>query len=178
MKKINIFSTTILIVAMAIYALGILLTGLGTTMENAAFLTLVEANSILFASAIVGVFLMFAKNDSVRKLGNGLTVVGVFCAAVCAMGLISSLTSVDSDEISLPIGAILIIVAAILLLVYYALLFIDYLLNKTNGGVDPNEDKRIALLKEWKQLKEDGFITEEQFEEKRLQILGLKNKTK
>lgn len=177
MKRMNIFSTTILIVAMAIYALGILLTGLGSSMENAAFLALVEANSLLFAFAIVGVFLMFAKNDSVRKLGNGLTVVGVFCAAVCAMGLISSLTSVDSDEIRIPIGAIFVIVAAVLLLVYYALLFIDYLMNKANG-IDPNEDKRIALLKEWKQLKEDGFITEEQFEEKKLQILGLKNKTK
>ena len=179
MKKFKLVSTVALIVAITIYALGILLTALDTTAEGYAVLTLIEANAVLFAGAVVGAFLMFSKSDAARKLGNGLTVVGLFTGACCGFGIITALTeAAGKEEPELPIGAILMIVAAVVLVLHYAFILVDYLLNRNASEMVPSEDKRIALIKEWKQLKEEGFITEEEFEDKRVQILGIKPKTK
>lgn len=184
MKKFKIASAVALIVAIIAYALGILLTAVIIEKESTAFFVLVQANLFVFTFAIIGSFLIFAKNDAVRKLGNGLTVGGMFIGAAISLWYLLTLEDAlkdATDEVlkdsNTPIGAIIIIVAAVILLVHYALIFIDYLLNKNAEGADPNNDKRIAHIKEWKQLKDEGFITEEEYEEKRVIILGIKPKT-
>lgn len=183
MKIFKIVSSITLIASVVLYALGILLTGVITEVESEAFFILIEANILILAFAIVGVFLMFAKNDAARKLGNGLTVVGMFVGAVLSLGYIIALDEAAEEiaesavetEINTPIGAILIIIAAIVLLLHYALILVDYLLNKTDG-TNPSNDKKIARIREWKQLKDEGFITEEEYEEKRVMILGIEPK--
>ena len=169
MRKFKIVSTVMLIVAVALYALSIFIPAVSEATLDATWLGLIEVNAIIMAAAVVGAFLKGTSSDSARKVGNGLLVVGFLVGLTCAV----SLLAVEADEPSL--GAIFMLVATVVLVLHYAFLLVAKLLGK-NASDDPNEDVRIVRIKEWKQLKEEGLITEEEFEEKRIAILGLKKK--
>ena len=42
----------------------------------------------------------------------------------------------------------------------------------------PDEDRRIKQLKQWKEVLDNGFITKEEYEEKRITILGIHKEQK
>lgn len=169
MRKFKITSNIMLIVAISLFMLSVIIPSLSESSLDSQYLVLVQLNSLLFAGAGIGVFLKFTRNDVARKIGDGLTVVGFVVGASCALPMLL----VDTDDPS--IGAIIMLVSVVLLLLHYAFLLVNYLLNKGNAGIaNPNEDVRVIRIREWKQLKEEGIITEEEFEEKRLAILGIK----
>ena len=173
MKKFKIVSNIMAIIAISLFMLSILISVITNTGLDGTFMTLIEINIILIACAALGVFLMFTKNDVARKLGNGMTVVGFLTGLICA---VSVLVDMDSKNADTPIGAVIMIVSVVLLLLHYAFLLVDYLLNRNAAKMDPSEDKRVARIKEWKALMEEGIITEEEYEEKRVQLLGIKPK--
>lgn len=189
MKKFKTVSNVMVMIAAALFALGIVISVLAASPEEAIFLALVQLNATLFACAGIGAFLMFAKNDAARKVGNGLTVVAFVTGLVCALitlltiseanDEVGSSTAIPQYESGVSIGAIFVIVAVVFLLLRYAFLLVDYLVNRNSAGAEnPNEDIRIVRIREWKQLMEEGIITEEEYEEKRVQLLGLKPKNK
>jgi hypothetical protein len=47
-------------------------------------------------------------------------------------------------------------------------------LKSKDDKLDPKNDKRINLLKEWKDLLDKGFITAEEYEDKRAELLNIK----
>ena len=188
MKKFKTVSNVMVVIAAVLFGLGIVVSVLAASAEEAIFLALVQLNATLFACAGVGVFLMFAKNDTARKVGNGLTAVAFITGLVCALITlltiseanenVSSSTATPQFETDVSIGAIFVIVAVVFLLLRYAFLLVDYLVNRNSAEAgSPNEDLRIVRVREWKQLMEEGIITEEEFEEKRVELLGLKPKT-
>ena len=172
MKKFKLVSNIMTIVAISLFMLSIVLSAISTSLMDAALLALIEVNLVLIACAGIGVFLMFAKNETARKLGNGMTVVGFLTGLVCARGIVA--TTGEEDDIS--IGAIVLIVSFVVLVLHYAFLLVDYLLNRNSANLDPNDDIRIVRVREWKALLEEGIISEEEYEEKRIQLLGIKSK--
>ena len=183
MKKFKIVSNVMLVVAMAVFVLGIVLSALDTTVKEELFLESVWSNAIILACSGIGVFLMFSKNDTAKKSGNGLTVAAFVTGTICALATITAISKINAEapegeHVGMSIGAICMIVAAVLLVLHYAFLLVNYMLNRNLVKNDPDEDVRIIQIKKWKQLKEEGIITEEDFEEKRVQILGIKPKTK
>lgn len=187
MKKFKIVSNVMVILAATLFGLGVVVSVLAASPEEAIFLALVQLNATIFACAGIGVFLMFAKNDAARKTGNGLTVVafltGLVCALITLLTVAEANDDVSADAVATPyetgvsIGAIFVIVAVVFLLLRYAFLLVDYLVNRNSAETgSPNDDVRIVRVREWKQLMEEGIITEEEFEEKRVELLGLKPK--
>ena len=172
MKKFRLVSNIMTIVAISLFMLSIVLSAISTSLMDAALLALIEVNLILIACAGIGVFLMFAKNETARKLGNGMTVVGFLTGLVCALGIVAAIG--EEDDIS--IGAIVLIVSFVVFVLHYAFLLVDYLLNRNSANLDPNDDIRIVRVREWKALLEEGIISEEEYEEKRIQLLGIKSK--
>ena len=183
MKKFKIVSIVMLVVAVALLALGIIISTVSSKPQEEIYIALVQLNSVLIACAGIGVLMMTAKSDTAKKVGNGLTIVGFVTALVCALATMHAISKTNnalgenSEELlGTSIGAVITIVAAALLLLHYAFLLVAYILNKSNASDNPNDDVRIVRIKEWKQLKEEGIITEAEYEEKRVQILGLKKK--
>lgn len=71
------------------------------------------------------------------------------------------------------------LIAGAFLVLHYAFLIANIILNRNCTVTEnPNEDIRIIRVKEWKQLVDDGIISEAEYEEKRMQILGIKTKNK
>ena len=124
---------------------------------------------------------MFAKSECARKVGNGLTIASFATALVCAVSAIVLSGELEESTISseseISIGAIVVIIAVVFLLLHYAFLIADNVLSKNNAIANPAEDIRVLRIKEWKQLFDEGIITESEYEEKRTQILQI-NKTK
>lgn len=84
--------------------------------------------------------------------------------------IITMLTSYSS--VKLGIGAILFFVAAVLTIVSVVLHSIVSLINKTVEDEEAVE-KRINVLKVYKEYKDEDIITEEEFQMKKNEILGL-----
>ncbi len=187
MKKFKITSDVMLIIAIALFVIGIVISATSTTAEETIFLTIVQENSVILALAGIGIFLMFAKSDTARKAGNGLTVVAFVAGVICSLAALTVISnptpstfagSSNSEEGATPVGALCTIIAAAFLLLHYAFLLVNYILNRNSiVAENPQEDVRIIRVKEWRQLMEEGIITKEEFEEKRVQILGIKPKT-
>ena len=172
MKKFKIVSNVMLIVAISVFFLSIMIPAINqkSTME-AAFLVLIQANAIILALAGIGVFLIFSHGETARKVGNGMTVVSFIWGTVCALAMLIGTPEGSKDK---SIGAICMLVAALLLLLHYAFLLVSHILKRNSAEMEnPNENIRIIRIKEWKQLLEEGIITKEEFEEKRVQILGI-----
>lgn len=182
MKKFKFVSDVMLVVAAVALGLSLLIAGVSEEKGDAAFLTLMQLNAGLIGVCFVGVFLAFAKNSNVRILGNGMGVVSFGVSLNCAITTMAALSSsnatvTDPALQETSIGAIIVIVAAAFLLARYAFLLVDYLVNKDSAEESPNENVKVKRVKEWKQLLDEGIITEAEFEEKRTQILGIKGKS-
>lgn len=87
--------------------------------------------------------------------------------------IISVLTS--SSSVRFGIGAILFLVAVVLTIVSIVLHSIASLIDKTVEDEEAVE-KRINVLKAYKEYKDEGIITEEEFQMKKNEILGLRAK--
>lgn len=167
MKKVfKIIGIIMLSAAVVLFACGIVIPGAMADEEGSIFLALIMATVGMVAGAVVGAFLMYAKNDTAKRVGHGLTI------ASFVMGLSYGLLARDGS-----LGAIMMIIGAVFLLLHYiALLVVAIMKRGANEIENPVEDIRIIRIKEWKQLLDEGIISKDEFEEKRVQILGLKAK--
>lgn len=189
MKKIlTIISKVVLALAAVAFAVSMIIPGLTKQAADSSFLVLLYLNVSIVICAMVGSTLTSAKSDTARRIGHGMLIaafVAGFSVALMYVGIEKDgstfqpfAAAADAEKETLDsTSAILMIVAAALLAVYYIIQFVILLLNrgiKESGS--PYEDTKIIRVKEWKQLLDEGIITEEEYEEKRVAILGLKHK--
>lgn len=182
MKKVlNWISVVALWVSAALFAVSVILPSLSEEAIDASYSVVVLASYLIVILGIVGAVLIFAKNDTAKKIGHGLYVAALVLSLGIALNFIGaeSMSTVATDEETVTsIAAVFVMIAAILAAVYYVLQLVILILGKgAKEGESPLTDTRIVRVKEWKQLMDEGIITKEEFEEKRVAILGL-NKDK
>ncbi len=163
MKTFKILSKICRATAAALFAGSVLICAIVNDEKELAFMAVVIG---LLTSATVGVFMTACKNDAVKKIGHG------FAIAAYTIGLAYALPNLEDS-----VGALFTLFAFVALVAYYLCLLVIVIMNRgIPDSIDPREDVRIIRVKEWKQILDEGIITEEEYEEKRSQILGIKSK--
>lgn len=125
-------------------------------------------STMAIIALFVGGLLIFSKNYTVELAGYGL-----FLGPIVAM-LATAFQSTSGTPTTyiLGLGSIFeIIAAACILLSLGCRLLVLLLLSPTYKNAQL--ESRIATLKEYKKLQEEGIITAEEYEEKRSAVLGL-----
>ena len=189
MKKIlTIISKVVLALAVIAFALSMIIPGITKDALDASYMVLVFANVSMIICATVGSILTAANSDTARRVGHGMIIAAFVAGLSIALMLVdkaadgatlSPFAAVTDDEEKTvsSTSAIIMIVAAALLAVYYIFQFVVLILNKASKEAgSPYEDSKIIRVKEWKQLLDEGIITKEEYEEKRVAILGIKQK--
>lgn len=181
-KPLKIASKVLLVLAVVMLGVSLLLSSVLQDSAEAAYAATFILNGSTIICAIMGAILIYAKSDTAKKVGHGLTVASFVILLSNALAVITEATqktkaTTEDTTVSISISAVIMIVAAALLAAYYVLQFVQLLLSKGAAEAEsPSTDLRIVHVKEWKQLLDEGIITQEEFEEKRVQILGLKPK--
>lgn len=175
-KVFKILSKTLLVIAVALFAASFIIPGLSDNQSDQTYLLLIVANACILVFAVTGAILIESGNDTVRRIGHGLTVSSFLLGLTFAIPNLSSQVTIDSTIYNVKsTAAIIMIVANAILVLSYLFRLIILILNK-NGVAEadsPSEDSRVLRIREWKQILDEGIITEEEFEEKRCKILGL-----
>lgn len=157
-----------------------------STYAGLSYLTLVTVFSYVFLliTFVVGFVLVMFYSKKYLAIGSGLNLISpITCLVVflnvfilTASSTSSSTTDSSSTSVSLKIGvgAILMLVSIVLYIVSYVCYIISNLLVKE---IDDNDiDRRIELVKSYKACKEEGIISEEEFQAKKNEILQLSTK--
>lgn len=122
---------------------------------------------------LVGSVLHFVKHRPTSLVGDALVLsVNAVVFGVVLAALVSISGKVD-------ISVIIALVGVIVYLASNLVRFIIFIVNKVNnvgGADDPEKDPAIQNVLKWKALKEDGIISEEEFETKRVKLLHLEKK--
>lgn len=162
MKVFNIIKKVILVLSFIFSGVAFVLGGIVLDQYDIAF------SAALLSFVIVGFtgfFLISAKNQIASKVGLGIST-----------GFMLVLFYLSIASIERSVSAIMGLVAVILYVIYFLVAFIGYLAIGGSGDNDPETDPKIKKLLGWKKLQEEGIITSEEFEEKRLEILNIKQK--
>ena len=108
-------------------------------------------------------------NEKKYAVGMALFVAQPIYSLTAIIGLLIS------ESLGTPgVGMILLFVAVVLIITSIVLHSIASLVNKVED--EDSIEKRIAILKTFKEYKDEGIITEEEFQAKKEEVLGLKNK--
>lgn len=172
MKVFKILSRIFQICAAVLFLASLVVCGIMP--EELPYMTTMVAFVGVFALGVVGIFLLSAQSDVAKRIGHGFVISSFGIGLTAAIG---NMTIVVDGEETTSIAAILMLVAAILLAFYYLCELVVSIIRRSGSYVEsPDEDVRITRVKEWKSLMEEGIISEEEYEEKRCQILGIKVK--
>ena len=189
MKKIlSIISKVMLALAVVAFAVSIIIPGITKDALDSSFMVMLYLNISIVICATVGSTLTSAKSDTARRVGHGMLIAAFVAGFAIALMFVGNETGGSSfspfaaaadgeAETVSSTSAILMIVAAALLAVYYIFQFVILILSKGSKEGSPYEDSKIIRIKEWKQLLDEGIITKDEYEEKRVSILGIKTKT-
>ncbi len=132
------------------------------------FTALITAFGI-YLFAILGAFLLTAKSDIAHKIGHSFLIFSFL------FGLTLFVSALGSDN--MPLALIIMLIAIIMLVLYYICNLVIVIVNKNIPDAEnPSDDVRIANIRAWKKVMEEGIISEEEYEEKRCKILGIKPK--
>lgn len=162
MKVYRIIERVVLILSFVFFGVACLLGAI--TLEMADVEISKQVLTIAMSGfAFVGFFLFNSKNEVAKKVGFGLTTGGmVYLASV-------SISSLEVSTVSV-VG----LVGIILFVIYLMLKLIEKIISKDVDVVYPEQDKKIQAVLAWKKLLEEGIISKEEFEKKRVEILKLK----
>ena len=180
-KAFKIVNKILLAIAVALLCSSIIVPGITLKSIDMTYLVLVIINTNVVIAAVVGAILSYSNNDIAKRVGHG------FIVAAFVLGLATALVTLKTTTTTVgtttkkgsetSIASVIMIVASIVLALSYVFNLLIYILGKnSNDTLNPSEDVRIVRIKEWKQLMEEGIITQEEYEEKRIQILGIKTK--
>lgn len=162
MKVFNVIKKIILFLSFVLLGVCFVLAGITLEPRDAA----VSTGLLMFViPAFVGFFLFGSENKTANKIGMGLT------TAAMLIELFFSLTYLENCT-----AAIMGLCSVVLYVIYFIVVFVGYLAMGEKTNNDPEKDPRIVKILGWKKLKEEGIISEEEFEEKRVAILGLNKK--
>lgn len=162
MKVFNVIKKIILILSFVLLGVCFVFAGITLDSHDAALST---GLLMFIVPAFIGFFLFGSENKIANKIGMGLT------TAAMLIELFLVLTSLNNST-----AAIFGLFSVVLYAIYFIVVFVGYLAMGDKADNDPEKDPRITKILGWKKLKEEGIISEEEFEEKRVAILGLKKK--
>ncbi len=117
-----------------------------------------------FAIALFGDAKKFA-------IGNALYLAAPLACLIAFLSVVVNLPSTTSFKAG--VGLIMLVVAIVLYIISAVLHAIDSLLD--NDSKMNDVDNRIALVRTYKEFKDEGVITEEEFQAKKNEILQLKS---
>ena len=162
MKVFNVIKKIILILSFVLLGVCFVLAGITLDSRDAA----ISTGLLMFVvPAFIGFFLFGSENKIANKIGMGLT------TAAMLIEFFFALTNLDYST-----AAIIGLCSVVLYAIYFIVVFVGHLAMGDKADNDPEKDPRITKILGWKKLKEEGIISEEEFEEKRVAILGLKKK--
>ncbi|GEM_PF-4834752 len=162
MKIFYIIKKVILVLAFVLASFAFILGGITLASSDTAF-SVAMISFILFG--FIGFMLFDSKNDIARRIGLGLTTAFMLIQLYLAIMSIGTSTS-----------AIFALVSVILYAVYFLIAFIGFIALGSQKTDDPETDPRVKKILGWKNLQKEGIISAEEFEAKRLEILGIKAK--
>lgn len=174
MKVLRLVEKIVFIVAVVVGAMSVALSLMMD--EGAGAVGMLSLGALFFSTAsavlvflFVGALLRFVPNQVARRIGEGFTLV----AFVSAFGIaLHGIINVGGVGMTVYLG----LVAVVLYAVSSIIRFIAYIVSivKPQASKDnPDEDERIQKILKWKKLADDGIITKEEYEQKRVAILGL-----
>ena len=162
MKIFNVIKKTILILSCVLLCVCFVLGGITLDQNDAA----ISTGLLMFVvPAFIGFFLFSSENKIANRIGMGLT------TAAMLIQLFFALTKLENSTAAI-IGSCSVVLYAI----YFIVVFVGYLAMGDKADNDPEKDPRIRKILGWRKLQKEGIISEEEFEEKRIAILGLKKK--
>ena len=160
MKVFNVIRKIVLVLSFVFAGVAFVLGAITLDQAAVAFSTALLGFILI---GFVGFFLICSKNQIANRLGLGIS------TGFMVVLLYLSISALEASS-----SAILGLVAVILYALYFLVTLIGYLAMGDKGDNDPDNDPRVKKLLGWKNLKEKGIITLEEFEEKRQEILGIK----
>ena len=123
----------------------------------------------LLVLLLVGAFLRYSKNDAAWRVGEGLLIVSF----VTLLGVaLATLAVSDMPGLTVILALVAGIIYAADAIVRF-IIFIVRIVRPECASQNPDTDERIQNVLKWKKLADDGIITKEEYEEKRVKILGL-----
>ena len=120
-----------------------------------------------FVLVVTGSIFLFSKNSTVRALGVGFTAVPYTVALTM---LFVELTNIFG--LFAAFGAIVYAVSWVFQLIMFIVRHAD------REDLDPDDDPKVQAVLRWKRLCDEKVITPEEYELKRVAILGLKKDKK
>lgn len=136
MRILNIICKIILVIAIAISGIGIIVAAFTLNDADIIFLSFIEANSLILSCAIIGAFLNYSKNDTIKKLGNGLMLSGFITGFMCAITTFTTISIKNKEhaflgsKVPVSSGAIIMIISFSIFVLYYLFLLIGHLITK------------------------------------------------
>lgn len=174
-KVFCILEKSFVLVSTIVFALSFFLPAFITTSTFHFVLTGVGATSyfilIIPIIAIVGLFLIIWYKK-LKMVGYALVLGSI--VSIFALLLATFLNYTYSGSvIGIGVGFIFVIVSFVLFLIACLFAWVAYLLNgEYQNTLDL--DSKIEKVKSYKELEKDGIITKEEYEAKKIEILGLK----
>lgn len=142
----------------------------GVATSILAFFTLGAGFVLLLL--LVGAVLKFCKGETPSRVGESLVLTAVVVVFVIALVLL--VESIKSD--ATPLSAIIGLVGGIAYICYVLVKAVIVIIGlvKPEAAVDsPSTDSKIQAVLQWKELMDQNIISKEEFEKKRVSILGL-----
>ena len=169
-EKVTFVAATILtVLALTLFSM------LDTTLPVAGIVLpfFVSGVGIAVVVLLVGSVLHFVKHRPTALVGDALSV------AIYAVVFGVTLAVLVAINAKPDVSVLVAFVGVIVYMVSNLVRFIIYIVCKVNnyeGQDDPEKDPAIQNVLKWKGLKEEGIITEEEYEAKRAKLLHLEKK--
>lgn len=165
MKPFKIVKLIMQICSLTLFLASLIVCAADVSEQNTAFIALMTGFVGVLAFAAVGIFLLNASANTPRLVGHGLVL------SSYTVGLTAAIMCLENSS-----AAIVMLIAVIFLALYYLFSLIVKVIQKNSAPVEnPDEDLRIAHIREWKKIMEEGIISPEEYETKRCQLLGIKS---
>ena len=177
MKVLKLIERILFIVAVALASFAITLSmfldelntggaapGIATALQG-----LVGAGIVLFL-LLLGAFLRYNKGPVASKLGDAFALASI----LLIFGSCFAYFAADAGGTTLLFGFVAGIVyaaSAIVRLIIYVVKVAKP--EMASDSLDPDNDRKVQLIIKWKALLDKGVITQEEFDAKRLEILGI-----
>ena len=147
--------------------LAAIFTTIGIFIDETLFVALTFVGIVFSLIALfVGLVLTFAESKQTRGIGYAL-----LTASVVAVFGVELFNLVEGGR--LQIGDVFAILGLVFVLIAYVCLGLLKLFNAEESAAE-NLDKRVEILKSYKEMVAEGFLTQEEFEAKRVELLKVK----
>ena len=123
--------------------------------------------ALAFVMVVTGSIFLFSRNTVVRAIGVGFTVAPYAIALTMLF-----IGTADLFGLLAAFGAIVYALSWVFELIMYIVRHAD------REDLDPDDDPKVQAVLRWKRLCDEKVITEEEYEAKRVAILGLKKDKK